>query len=128
MTHALLAAAGLALALLSRAAAADGDPQRGAKLFNACRSCHLVGPGARHSIGPVLNDIVGRRVGAVAGYTYSRGMQELSAAVGVWTPELLDRYLADPKAYVPNGKMAFPGVPERADRADIIAYLRSLAR
>jgi len=107
---------------------AGGNPSNGAEVFKACRACHLVGPGAKHTVGPVLDGVVGRRIGSAPGYTYSRGLQELASASGVWTPQLLDAYLADPKSFVPNGKMAFIGLARKSDRDDVIAYLRSLAK
>jgi cytochrome c len=128
MKHARRLFFAVAMALSASApASADGDAANGEAIYRKCRSCHLVGAGARHTVGPVLNGVIGRNVASASGYVYSQNMKELGSAGKAWTKELLDAYLANPKAIVPYGKMAFPGLPEKSDRDDVIAYLRRYA-
>ena len=69
LIHALSAAAVLALA--SSTAFAAGDPDAGAKVFNKCKACHQIGPGAKNVVGPELNGLDGRKTGSAEGYNYS---------------------------------------------------------
>jgi cytochrome c len=109
-----------ALAAATASARADGDPDAGKQVFKKCHACHNVGEGARNAVGPELNGIVGRKAGSVEGYNYS----DANKSSGItWDAATLDVYLKDPKAKVPGTKMAFPGLPEEKDRANVIAYL-----
>lgn len=118
--------AGLALAILAGAApgrAADpSDVARGSQLYDLnCSACHSVAPTLKNKMGPSLFGVVGRKVGAAAGYAYSPAMTDNAA---VWTPEALDAYLADPQAAMPGNKMKYDtrGLkPE--ERAALIAFL-----
>ena len=114
------------------AAAADGDawlrdrlaaasPERGQKVFRVCGACHTIGEGAAHAIGPNLWGVVGRRVATAEGY--DRYTPAMASFGGVWSPERLDRYLRQPMAEVEGAAMVFPGIPNAADRADLIAWL-----
>lgn len=103
---------------------AEGDPERGAKLFAKCKSCHMLGEGARNRVGPHLNELFGRRVATVADYSYSADMRRAGADGLVWDAETLDHYIANPRSLVTGTRMAFRGLPDPADRADLIAYLR----
>ncbi len=121
-----MAGLGLGLLLLSAALAAAqqpvraaGDPARGAKLFKRCRACHSVVEG-RNKIGPSLYGVLGRKAGSLPNYPYS---QALRSAGWVWTKEMLDKWIAGPKAVLPGTKMIFPGLPDPQDRADVIAFL-----
>jgi len=100
------------------------NPQHGKTLFMQCRACHVAAPGAGFTVGPNLWNIVGRPVAARPGYPYS---QSLRAIQGSWDYETLNRYLFDPKAMAPNGRMNFEGVKRAQERADLIAYLRTLS-
>ena len=121
MRNVLLAAAfASAFVATTVAARADGDPEAGKNVFKKCHACHNVGEGAKNAVGPELNGIVGRKAGAAEGYNYS----EANKGSGItWDAATLDDYLKDPKAKVPGTKMAFPGLPNDKDRADVIAYL-----
>lgn len=114
------------LALGSTAALAQspaGDPAKGANVFKKCMACHAVGEGAKNKVGPELNGIVGRKMGAVAGFNYSDTLKEHNAKGDVWTAEVLSAYLENPKGYMPGIKMVFAGLPKETDRADLLAYL-----
>lgn len=109
----------------SASAQVAGDAAAGQKVFNKCKACHAVGPGAKNKIGPELNGIVGETVASVDGYAFSPGLTQFAAANPVWTPELLSAWLANPKALVPTTKMAFPGLKKPEEIANVIAYLAS---
>jgi cytochrome c len=118
--YALSAAVMVATLVAATAARADGDAEAGKQVFKKCHACHNVGEGARNAVGPVLNGIVGRKAGTYEGYNYS----EANKSSGItWDAATLDDYLKDPKAKVPGTKMAFPGLPNEKDRANVIAYL-----
>lgn len=95
---------------------------RGKVLFLRCSSCHAVARGAPAKIGPSLAGIIGRTGGTQPGYRYSAAMQKIAP---VWTEATLDRWLASPNKVVPGTSMAFAGMPNRADRSALIAYLKS---
>ena len=117
-----------ALLALSGPALAEGDATKGKAAFAKCAICHQVGPDAKTVIGPQLNGIVGHKAASVADYAiYSPGMKKLGEEGFVWTPENIDKWIADPKAMIPDSTMAlaFPGVPDAGERADIIAYLKT---
>lgn len=124
------AGAAVAVLLVSTAsgAAQTTSADNGQAAFRVCRACHLVGENAKHAVGPILNNIVGRPAGSAEGYSYSTNLKELGASGLVWTEQSLDRYLENPKSVVPNGKMVFPGVKDGVERADLIAYLKTLAK
>jgi cytochrome c len=118
----------IVLVALSGPSFAAGDAVKGKAAFAVCAICHQIGPGAKTLVGPELNDIVGRKAASVADYTmYSAGMKKLGADGWVWTEENIDKWIADPKAMIPDSTMAlaFPGVADAGQRADIIAYLKT---
>ena len=101
-------------------ALAAGDAEAGKQVFKKCHACHNVGETAKNAVGPVLNGVIGRKAGSVEGYNYS----DANKGSGItWDVATLDVYLTNPKAKVPGTKMAFPGLPNEKDRADVIAYL-----
>ena len=96
-------------------------PERGEQVFLVCRACHMIDEGAPHTIGPNLWGVIGRPVASAEGYDrYTQGMSSLG---GIWTPARLDIYLRQPMVEVQGTTMAFPGVPDAGDRADLIAWL-----
>jgi cytochrome c len=111
-----------ALALGGHASAAD--TMRGKILFLRCASCHDISKTASPKIGPNLYGIVGRKAGALPGFTYSSAM---ASQHFVWTEANLDRWLTKPSAMVPGTAMGFAGISNEADRQAIIAYLRNPA-
>lgn len=118
----------VALMALSGPALAEGDATKGKAAFAKCGICHQVGPGAKTLVGPELNGTVGRKAAIVADYPYSPGMKKLGEEGFTWTEEHLDKWIADPKAMIADSPMAlaFPGIPDAAERADIIAYLKTV--
>jgi cytochrome c len=121
-------ASAAALIAWGGSAYAAGDAAKGKAAFAKCGICHQVGPGAKNLVGPELNGIVGSKAASVADYAlYSAGMKKLGAEGYVWTEENIDKWIADPKAMIPDSPMslAFPGMPDANERADVIAYLKA---
>lgn len=108
-----------------------GDAEAGKAAFaTQCGICHQVGPDAQNLVGPPLNNIVGAKAAAIEGYAlYSPGMKKLGEDGHTWTDENLDAWIGDPKAVLPTSTMslAFQGVPDAAERANIIAYLKTFS-
>jgi cytochrome c len=118
LIHALSAAAVLALA--SSAAYAAGDPEAGAKVFNKCKACHQIGPGAKNVVGPELNGLAGRHTGAVEGYNYSDANKNSGLT---WDEATFLEYITAPQKKIPGTKMTFAGIPDETDRANLWAYI-----
>ncbi len=106
---------------------ASADAAKGQKGFKKCAACHKVDAGAAGGVGPNLHGIVGKDKGAVAGFAYSKAMLEAATSIGPWTYESLNKFLQKPKAYIPGTKMAFAGLKKETDRADMLAYLKSIS-
>lgn len=121
--HKALVASSIAIGLWAGTALAEGDPERGEVLFRPCRACHMIGEGAVNRIGPQLNGLVGRTVGTAEGHDYSDPLLEAGAEGAIWSPEVLDRFLENPRRYLPGTSMVFRGVRGADDRVDLIAYL-----
>jgi len=102
-------------------AAYTGDATRGRRVFAQCMTCHAVQEG-RNNVGPSLYGIVGREAGTIPGFRYSQA--NLDSDV-VWTEENLFEYLENPTRYIPGTIMAFPGLRNPQDRADVIEYLKN---
>jgi cytochrome c len=98
------------------------DVAKGKKLFNRCKACHVLDK-PKNKVGPHLVGIMGRASATVEGFKYSKAMK---AANVVWDEETLDAFLAKPKSFIKRTKMAFPGLKKPAQRADIIAYMKSV--
>ena len=107
--------AAVALCALSAPALAQGDATKGKAAYSKCAICHQVGPGAKTLVGPELNGIIGRKAASVADYAmYSAGMKKLAEENFVWNEQNLDKWIADPKAMLPEladgaGLSGYPG-------------------
>ncbi len=98
-----------------------GDLLNGQSKFALCRSCHTITEGGPDMTGPNLHGVFGRKAGSKPGYTYS----PVVAAAGFdWDAEHLDKWLADPRGFMPGTKMTFAGLRDPKDRIDLIAYLK----
>jgi cytochrome c len=104
---------------------AAADAAAGEKAVRKCTSCHTLDEGGANKIGPNLWNIVGRPIASAGGYSYSGDLQGKSGES--WTYENLDGFLSKPKDWAPGTKMSFAGLKKVKDRADLIAYLRSLS-
>jgi len=100
------------------------DADTGKNLTKPCQACHSFDKGGANKVGPNLWSVVGRKVASVDGFAYSEGM---TAMGGAWDYDHLYKFLANPKAYVAGTKMGFAGYPKFDNRADVIAYLRTLS-
>ena len=106
---------------------ASANIEAGVKVAKKCGSCHDFAEGGKNKIGPALYGVVNRAMGSVADFKYSGGMTELGEAGESWGYEELDGFLTKPKDYLSTTTMGFAGVKKIEDRANLIAYLRSLA-
>lgn len=107
------------------AAAADGDPARGERVFQHCYSCHSVDPQETANLsGPSLWRIVGRRAATLQGFDYSDALKARGAEGLVWDAAAIEAFVADPQGYLPGVSMGFFGIGDARQRADLIAYLR----
>ena len=103
---------------------ADADPVAGEKLAKKCTACHVFDKGGQNKVGPALWNIVNTGKGQIDGYAYS---EALAGFGGKWDYQSLNQFFYKPKAYMSGTKMNFAGLKKPADRANLIAYLRSQA-
>ena len=99
---------------------AMGDLVTGEKVFKKCAACHSIVKGGKNAIGPALYNVVGRKVGAVEDYKYSKA---LVAYDKNWTFEELNGFLIKPAKWIKGTKMAYAGLRKEKDRASVIKYL-----
>jgi len=100
------------------------DPEAGRTVARMCRACHSFEAGGEQGIGPNLWGVVGSPKGGKPDFGYSPAMR---AAGGRWDYESLDRFLAGPQDYIPGTSMPIAGITDLVTRAQLIAFLRSLA-
>jgi cytochrome c len=101
---------------------ANASPEKGENSAKKCQACHTFNKGEPNRVGPNLYGAVGRPKASVPGFNYSAA---LKAKGGNWTIEELDKFLVNPKGFVPGTAMSFAGLPRGGERADIIAFLNS---
>ena len=99
-----------------------GDVTSGEKIFKKCAACHSINKGGKHKIGPALYNVVGRKVGGVEDYKYSKA---LIAYEKEWTFEELNGFLIKPAKHIKGTKMAYAGLRKETDRASVIKYLNA---
>jgi len=97
-----------------------GDVASGEKIFKKCVACHSINKGGRNKIGPALYNVVGRAVGGVDNYKYSKTLATYGKE---WTFEELNGFLTKPSVYLKGTKMSYAGLRKEKDRASIIKYL-----
>jgi len=104
---------------------AGANVEAGKAIFmKQCFTCHTIDKGGPNKVGPNQWGIVGRKVASHEGFSYSSALQ---AKGGVWTYEDINHMIFKPTSYVRGTKMAFAGLPKEQERADVIAYLRTMA-
>jgi cytochrome c len=97
-----------------------GDVTSGEKIFKKCAACHSINKGGKNKIGPALYNVVGRAVGGVDDYKYSKALASYGKE---WTFEELNGFLKKPASYLKGTKMSYAGLRKEKDRASIIKYL-----
>jgi len=98
--------------------------QKGEQAAKKCGACHDFTKGGPNKVGPNLYGVVGRARATMAGFNYSGPMKGMG---GSWTYEDLNKFLTNPKGFVPGTAMGFAGLPKDTERADVIDYLHTLA-
>lgn len=118
MKSLVLTAAALALTL---GTAKAQDLAAGEQSFRKCLPCHAVGEDARHKVGPLLNGLEGRKSGTIPDYSYSEANKKAEI---VWSEATFKDYIQNPMQKVPGTKMAFAGIKNEKEIADLWAYLK----
>ena len=97
-----------------------GDVASGEKIFKKCAACHSINKDGKNKIGPALYNVVGRAVGGVDGYKYSKTLASYGKE---WTFAELNGFLKKPASYLKGTKMSYAGLRKEKDRASVIKYL-----
>lgn len=106
---------------------ANANATNGQAIAKKCAACHNFVEGAGTKVGPDLYSVLGRPIGTMQGFKYSASFQKAAAAGEKWTYEHLYHFLKKPSVDMAGTAMGFAGLPKPQDRADVIAYLRTLA-
>jgi cytochrome c len=120
----ITAAALLLTSTLATTALAEGDAVRGEARFQECAACHRLDAGT-NEVGPSLHGVFSRKAGELADFRYSPAMKRSGIT---WTAETLEKYIADPQAFIPANRMPYAGMANANDRADLIAYLQKATK
>tara|TARA_B100000700_G_C14700869_1_gene694411 strand:+ start:70 stop:609 length:540 start_codon:yes stop_codon:yes gene_type:complete len=99
---------------------AMGDIAHGEKVFKKCAACHSIVKGGKNAIGPALYNVVGRKIGSIEDYKYSKAFVTYDKN---WTFEELNGFLIKPAKWIKGTKMAYAGLRKEKDRASVIKYL-----
>ncbi|MDP2619238.1 MAG: cytochrome c family protein [Hyphomicrobiales bacterium] len=114
----------VAMPVFAGQALADGDADKGKKVFNKCRTCHNADV-EKNKVGPSLLGLFGRHAGSVEGFKYSDAMKNADI---VWDKETVEEYVKDPKGFIPGNKMAFVGIKDEDQLEDLLAYLEETTK
>lgn len=101
------------------------DLENGRAVAADCMPCHDLTSGKKYNIGPYLWGIVGQKAGRVPGFKYTRRHLAKAEKI-VWDEKTLDLYLKSPRGFIPGTSMAYVGVSGEKNRADLIAFLKTL--
>ncbi len=100
---------------------AQGNPDRGQRIFDACAACHSLEPN-RNMTGPSLADLWNRNAGSLL--SFPRYSSALRSSGVVWNDKTLDVWIKDPQHLVPGNDMTFQGIDNDQQRADLLAFLK----
>ena len=116
----------LAIALIAAmpVAASAADAEAGKAIFGKCKACHQIGEGAKNAVGPNLTGVIGRKAGAVEGFTYSEAMKNSGLT---WDEATFKEYIENPKKKIAGNKMVFMGVADATDRDNLTEYLKTFS-
>lgn len=117
------AIAAAVLVSIASAAHAAGDAAKGKAVFQRCAICHRAEKDGGNGLGPNLFGVIGRKAGTVENFAYSSAMKNSGIT---WSPDKLTAYIEHPSAVVPGNRMAFAGIGNAEQRADVVAYLATL--
>ena len=109
------------LAVAGAGEARAQDAEAGEKVFAVCKACHQVGETAKNGVGPLLNGIIGRKAGTVAGYSYTAANKDSCIT---WDEATFREYIKDPKAKIPGTKMSYAGLKDEQRTSDLFAFLK----
>jgi cytochrome c2 len=101
------------------------DLAAGQAVFNRCRICHSLEAGAGNKVGPDLHGVFGRKAGTSDDFAYSEAMKKSGVE---WSDDTLAQYLRNPREFIPGNRMAFPGIKDDAEIANLLAYLHRAAQ
>ena len=97
-----------------------GDIDTGKKVYKKCAACHSIAQDGKNKIGPKLYNVVGRAIGSISDYKYSKALTSFG---GEWNWEQLNGFLTKPAVWIKGNKMGFAGLKKDEDRASLILYL-----
>jgi len=97
-----------------------GSIDHGKIVVKKCIGCHSISKGGGNKIGPALWGVIGRKIGSIGDYKYSKAMSGFGKN---WDFEAMNSFLIKPKDYIKGNKMAFAGISKEKDRASVILYL-----
>ncbi|MGY2337742.1 c-type cytochrome [Pseudomonas sp. SDO5532_S415] len=125
----------ITLVSVKTALAQEGDPKRGEAVFQQCSICHQIGPDATNGIGPMLTNVLNRKMGSVKDYSYDTGLQKASMAGVSWDKDKIFSWLGDPQGYIKSvahdetatTRMTVKVSDEQA-RRDVIAYIATFSK
>lgn len=110
-------------AIDTAAVADEAQPERGPALFQYCVRCHTIRPEGEHRYGPNLHGLMDRGIASIEDFAYSAALSQKKNEEQYWTPKTLNAFLAKPHMAAPGTKMAFKGLMNPHDRADLLAWL-----